>query len=101
MAETTTISQALVSALIEWRDELIRSSTTISALSPADVLSRMQDICIDTRLRLADLPAVLGALHDDAIARDHSFRGGRGTTPFIVKGLVRTLNDAIGTLPTP
>jgi hypothetical protein len=96
MAETTTISRALASALIAWRDELIWGSKTTSALTPAEVLSGIQNVCIDTRLHLTKLPTSIRMLHDDAMARDRSFKkGGRDTTSFIVTGLVRTLNDAI------
>jgi len=62
-------------------------------ITPGNLQSLLQDLCIERRCRWSDLPYCLQSLHDEALVRQRVER--YGNADFIVKHLIDSIDRAM------
>lgn len=95
MSIPTATTAALQKALREWRDGLMRNSRNVTSLTPGELVSDLQDVCIGARIRPDELPPLLQALRQQALTRDASLGRKSEAISFLVVGVVNALDRSI------
>jgi hypothetical protein len=91
VAVTTTVRQAVQA----WYVSLLKAG---SVLTPGDVQSALQDICIEALVGVATLPKPLQDLHDDIVERNRRVERGGYQSHYEATQILSIVREALAQL---